>query len=117
MSSPRPVDANSTSTLRSWLDIVTFRPLLHLHFHSAFVPDRYLLQHKVQITYDYPPFFAVEVFKQLQVCVLIFLLFAIVILLQRVRYRYLTVREIQTGLCVALRGGHLSMYVCMCLLL
>nr|CEL66422.1 TPA: Ribophorin I, related [Neospora caninum Liverpool] len=87
VASPRRVEWEATETLHSWLDVFTSRPLLKLHFPSSFVPDRYILQHKVQVSYDYPPFLAVEIFKQLQICLLIFLVFLLAILLQRLRLR------------------------------
>ncbi|PFH34624.1 ribophorin i protein [Besnoitia besnoiti] len=93
VTSPRAVEWEKTETLHSWLDIVTSRPLVKLYFPSTFVPDRYILQHKVQIAYDYPPFLAVEIFKQLQLCVLIFLVFLAVIFLQRMRFHIASPKE------------------------
>ncbi|KFH11811.1 ribophorin i protein [Toxoplasma gondii MAS] len=79
--------------LHSWLDVFTFRPLLKLHFPSSFVPDRNILQFKVQVSYDYPPFLAVEVFKQLQICLLVFVLFLLLILSRRLRVSIASPRE------------------------
>ncbi|EPT30209.1 ribophorin i protein [Toxoplasma gondii ME49] len=93
VTSPRKVDWNVNEKLHSWLDVFTFRPLLKLHFPSSFVPDRNILQFKVQVSYDYPPFLAVEVFKQLQICLLVFVLFLLLILSRRLRVSIACPRE------------------------
>eukprot|EP00922_Rhytidocystis_sp_ex-Travisia-forbesii_P013053 GHVS01019565.1.p1 GENE.GHVS01019565.1~~GHVS01019565.1.p1 ORF type:complete len:684 (+),score=122.73 GHVS01019565.1:35-2086(+) len=86
ISTPRQLDGNWTEHRWSWLDLVQPRPVVGLYVHNYYVPEREVLQHKFQISYDYLPTVS-DVQKPLLLCCLIFLPFLFWIVKGRLNLR------------------------------